>query len=376
MARIPGGPRWVHRIAVSIAIGLILLGLLPLIGRDASRETWVAVGVIVVLALAALRPSAARTYLLLSAALVAAMVSPRIDSLWLTAAALAFLAVALARPTPPTHPARARVGPLAGVAGVIGAVGVIVALVVFGESDQLLPFVVTSLAVGAGAGLLVRSVSRNHELAVEAEHLREEATWLEQRVAMARELHDVVGHHVTAIVVQAEAGQVSDPYAALREIGDLGRRTLAELDALVIQLRDPAGSLTVGAPPRLGDIDELLAEPLRRVGVEVDVALGPDLLLDEADVLTVYRISQEGLTNVAKHSRASRVRVDVVREGADVRVRVVDDGAGVVSGRPRGSGLVGIEERVAPRGGTVDLVGRPGGGTLLDVRLPVGARDH
>lgn len=89
----------------------------------------------------------------------------------------------------------------------------------------------------------------------------------------------------------------------------------------------------------------------------------------------MYWISQEGLTNVAKHSRASRVRVDVVREGADVRVRVVDDGAGVVLGRPRGSGLVGIEERVAPRGGTVDLVGRPGGGTLLDVRLPVGARD-
>ena len=123
---------------------------------------------------------------------------------------------------------------------------------------------------------------------------------------MARELHDVVGHHVTAMVVQAEAGQMADPEAALRNIGDLGRTALGELDALVVHLRDPDSPLVVSAPPRLLDIDELLAVPLRGQGVTVDVRIEAELGLDAVEVLTVYRIAQEALTNVTRHAHATQ----------------------------------------------------------------------
>jgi signal transduction histidine kinase len=89
-------------------------------------------------------------------------------------------------------------------------------------------------------------------------------------------------------------------------------------------------------------------------------------------VLTVYRVVQEGLTNVARHAGARHAWVELSRRGDVLRVRVSDDGVGPGAERARGSGLVGIGERVAARGGRVELVGRPGGGTILDVTLPVG----
>ncbi len=103
------------------------------------------------------------------------------------------------------------------------------------------------------------------------------------------------------------------------------------------------------------------------------VEVADDLDLDELDVLTVYRVAQEALTNVARHARARHAWVEVSRQDDVVRIRVSDDGAGPPAERGRGSGLVGIEERVAARGGRVELVGRPAGGTILDVSLPVGA---
>ena len=128
----------------------------------------------------------------------------------------------------------------------------------------------------------------------------------------------------------------------------------------------------MSAPPRLLDIDELLGEPLRGSGVAVDVRLDEQLGLDERDVLTVYRIAQEALTNVARHARARRAWVELCRDGDRVRLRVSDDGVGPRAERTRGSGLLGIEERVTARGGSWELVERPGGGALLEVRLPIG----
>jgi signal transduction histidine kinase len=173
------------------------------------------------------------------------------------------------------------------------------------------------------------------------------------------------------MVVQAESGQLADPQEALRTIAEVGRTALTELDSLVVHLRDPGAPLTVTAPPRLLDIDELLADPLRRAGVDVDVQIEEGLELDEPTLLTVYRITQEALTNIARHAGAGHAWVALVREGEYVRLRVGDDGVGQSSGRTRGSGLLGIEERVAVRGGRMELTGRPGGGTMLDVSLPV-----
>lgn len=174
------------------------------------------------------------------------------------------------------------------------------------------------------------------------------------------------------MVVQAEAGRLGDPHEALQTIGDLGRTALKELDSLVVHLRDPDAPLTVNAPPRLLDIDELLAEPLRRSGVQVDVTVDDGLGLNEIDVLAVYRIVQEALTNVARHAAARHTWIEMSRADDQIRVRVSDDGVGPPAQHPaRGSGLLGIEERVIPRGGSMELVGRPGGGSILDVILPV-----
>jgi len=343
-----------------VAVVLVVVGLLATTGGDygTNAEIYFALTLIPLLCLAAIRPGPARPYLLAAGALLAAMWSPGLEPLWLTAIGLVFLAVLL-------DPRRS---PYAG--WVAGAVGATMSLVIYGNPDQL-PFLVLSVAVGGGAGLLVRSLGRAHELEGETEELRGQAAWLEQRTSVARELHDVVGHHVTAMVVHAEAGQVADPHEALRVIAGLGRTALSELDSLVVHLRDPGAPLTVSAPPRLLDIDELLAAPLRRAGIRVDVHLGPDLGLDDADVLTIYRIAQEGLTNVARHAGATRAAVEVTRSGGLVRLRVSDDGSGLPAERSRGSGLLGIEERVSGRGGSVRLADGPGGGTVLDVSLPV-----
>jgi len=297
------------------------------------------------------------TALAAGAGAVAAWV-PDAVFLWPALAALVFVAVAEDLHDQPW------------VGWVGGLTGSVFSLVLFPDNANLAPFFATALG-GAGA-MLLRSTVRTRELVGEAEQLRGQAEWMEQRTSVARELHDVVGHHVTAMVVQAEAGQVADPHEALRTIGELGRTALAELDSLVVHLRDPGAPLSVSAPPRLLDIDELLAEPLRRSGVAVEVRLDDQLGLDERDVLTIYRIAQEALTNVARHARARRAWVALGRDGDRVRLSVSDDGVGPRAERTRGSGLLGIEERVTARGGSWELAERPGGGTLLDVRLPFG----
>ena len=202
--------------------------------------------------------------------------------------------------------------------------------------------------------------------------LRGKAAWLEQRTSLARELHDVVGHHVTAMVVQAEAGQMGDAQAALRNIGDIGRKALGELDALVVHLRDPNARLAVSAPPRLLDIDELLAEAAAWQGVKVAVRLDAELGLDEVGVLTVYRIAQEALdqrhpprTRRARLGRADPVRRPGPAAGQRRRRRAAP-------ASPRAAPACSASRNALPRvGGSWDLSQRPGGGTVLDVSLPV-----
>jgi signal transduction histidine kinase len=251
-----------------------------------------------------------------------------------------------------------------------GLVGSVFSLVLTPEGEGPAPFI--GVLVGGLGGLLVRSRMQGRALEREAGLLRGQAQWLEQRTAVARELHDVVGHHVTAMVVQAEAGLVGDPRPALETIADAGRNALTELDALVVHLRDPGAPLVVSAPPRLSDVDELLAAPLRHSGVVVEVRVEPRLVLPEATVLAVYRIAQEAMTNIARHARARHAWVDLTQAGSSVHLRVADDGIGPHPSPQRGSGLLGIEERVAGLGGHWSLAQRPGGGTTVDVHLPMG----
>jgi len=348
-------PFLVRRVTYGAAGGAVVVSMLAAVGSGTtSYAVSAVVPVGVVLSLPSRRWRA--TILAAGAGFVAALTFSDSTSLWLAVAALVFGSIAEDQ----------RAVPWVGWVG--GLLGSVLSLVLSSEPN-ISPFVGT--LVGGGAAVLLRSRLRTIELGEEAEELRGQAAWFEQRTNVARELHDVVGHLVTAIVVQAEAGQVSDPGRALRSIGDLGRTALGELDALVVHLRDPSAALTVSAPPRLLDIEELLAEPLRRQGVAVVVRLEPEPGLDEGGVLTVYRIAQEALTNVARHARASHAWVELVRDGGRVHLRVSDDGVGPAHVPGRDSGLLGIDERVTARGGTWEIRERPGGGTMLDVQLPV-----
>ncbi len=342
-----------------MAGAVTVLSMLTSAAAESETDSWFAALFIPVAVLLSLPRREWRAPALAAGAAVVAAFTPDAVFLWPAVAALVFVAVAEDLRDP------AWIGWIGGFAGSL------VSLQLFQFESNAAPFLAT--CVGGGLGLLLRTWMRAQELTGEAEELRDHAAWLEQRTAVARELHDVVGHHVTAMVVQAEAGKVGDPEDALTAIGELGRTALAELDSLVVHLRDPGAPMTVSAPPRLLDIDELLAAPLRRAGTEVEVRLGADLEIDDADVLTLYRVAQEALTNVARHAGARHVWVDVGRVGPAVRLRVSDDGGGLPAERQRGSGLLGIEERVSGRSGSVELTDRPGGGTMLTVSLPVAA---
>jgi signal transduction histidine kinase len=201
---------------------------------------------------------------------------------------------------------------------------------------------------------------------------------LRQRNELARELHDAVGHHVSAIVIQAQAGRAlaaSHPdraLATLETIEEAASRTLEEMRAMVGLLRD--GAEPDFAPqPRLADIERLA----RSVGgwPRVDVQMAGNLSgLSPGLGVALYRIAQEAVTNAVHHARdATRITVHVADEDEQVRLTVHDDGAANGTGRtPPGYGLVGMAERASLLGGTLQAGPDPDGGWTVDAVLPKG----
>lgn len=196
-----------------------------------------------------------------------------------------------------------------------------------------------------------------------------------EREALARELHDTVAHHVSAIVVQAQAGQavaVSDPSRAvgvLALIEEEAARTLEEMRVIVHALR--AGAAAELAPLHcLDDLDGLrrIGGASMRVSVHVDPALGE---LSPAVGAAVFRIAQESVTNAVRHARrATQTQVQVAATDAGVRVSIVDDGAPATPSGG-GFGLQGMAERAALLGGRLEAGPRPGGGWQVVAELPV-----
>jgi signal transduction histidine kinase len=201
---------------------------------------------------------------------------------------------------------------------------------------------------------------------------------LRQRNQLARELHDTVGHHVSAIAIQAQAGRAlaeSHPdraLATLETIEEAASRTLEEMRAMVGVLRD--GAEPDFAPhPGVAAIEQLA----RSVGgwPRVDVQLSGDLDdLDPSVGVALYRIAQEGVTNAVRHARhATRAIVHVADEGERVRLTVRDDGDGGATGHTApGYGLVGMAERASLLGGTLQAGPDPDGGWTVDAVLPKG----
>jgi signal transduction histidine kinase len=203
-----------------------------------------------------------------------------------------------------------------------------------------------------------------------------------ERARIARELHDVVAHSVGLMTVQAGAANLvsgKDPDAALSSLSSIertGRQALGELRRLLGVLRtegDEGGELT--PQPGLDRLDELVAE-IEEAGVEVAVTVEGDLHdLPTALALSAYRILQEGLTNVLKHS-GRRARADVVvrRTQRELMLEIADDGGGVpasASRMPGGHGLIGMRERVAVFGGRMSMGPRRGGGFYVRTEIPL-----
>jgi signal transduction histidine kinase len=202
----------------------------------------------------------------------------------------------------------------------------------------------------------------------------------EERARIARELHDVVGHSVSVMTVQASGVRrllrpdQEREREALLVVEQAGREALAEMRRLVGVLRRPEEAPALAPQPSLQHLDRLV-EQAREAGLPVDVQIEGDPTELAAGVdLTAYRLVQEGLTNAMKHAQATRAEVTVRYVGDAVELVVSDNGRGFSDGKAEsgGHGLVGMRERVAVYGGDLQAGPRPEGGYILHARLPTG----
>ena len=229
--------------------------------------------------------------------------------------------------------------------------------------------------------LIVRRVVRDRDeradLAERERDLTAQEAVLEERARIARELHDVIAHTVTVMVVQAQAGPdlLADPARVRGAFGAIeasGREALTELRRLLGVLRTDDERLAVGPQPGLGSL-EALVEELRTAGRRVDLRIeGAPVDVPPGVDLSAYRIVQEALTNMLKHAGEAEAEV-IVRYGeTTVELEVVDNGAGAgaAAGSP-GHGLIGMRERVALYGGVLEAGARNGHGYAVRARLPL-----
>ena len=208
---------------------------------------------------------------------------------------------------------------------------------------------------------------------------------VEERTRIARELHDVIAHNVSVMVVQASAGDElfdTDPERAresLRSVAATGRAALTELRRLLGVIRaeeEPGGGPSYAPQPGIDYLDELVRQ-VKETGLAVELSvLGEPRELPEGVGLCAYRIVQEALTNTLKHAGASRANVSLRYVDDALELQVVDDGRGVRTGNgdgePGGHGLIGMRERVALFGG--ELTAQPRGaehGYEVRARLPL-----
>ena len=332
------------------------------------------------------------------AALVAALAVMR------TSLEGAFIAVLVASYSAAVYGSRrlTRILLVAAVAAILG-IGILDA---FGADTWLRArYPIPTILAAAGAwlvGLVVRKqldaraehiaalAERAELLAAKQEESERRAT-LAERLRIARELHDIVAHHLSVVVIQAQGAQRiadKDPAratAAMADVERTGRTALEEMRRLLGLLRtgETAAAMPDGAyvpPLGLADVDDL-AERLRRAGLDITVVRRGEAPEVPEDVgLTVYRIVQEALTNVLKHAGPAVVTVELAlthEQGADqLGVTVTDDGRGASAALEAppgaGRGTAGMRERVAVLGGRLSVGPQPGGGFRVHATIPLG----
>jgi two-component system, NarL family, sensor histidine kinase UhpB len=193
-----------------------------------------------------------------------------------------------------------------------------------------------------------------------------------ERRRIAQELHDQIGQNLTAVVLELkrvrariDAGEGD----ALADAQELARESLEELRRISYELR-PAALDDLGLASALASLCSGIE---RRAGITVELTVGDDVpALDGQVELAVYRVAQEALTNAARHARCTAVEVSLVPAGADVHLRVADNGIGMDGSFP-GGGLRGMRERAVSIGATLDTRPRADGGVEVSLRVPVAA---
>ncbi|MGL4178507.1 MAG: sensor histidine kinase [Dermatophilaceae bacterium] len=242
-----------------------------------------------------------------------------------------------------------------------------------------------SAAVGLGARRQERIMTQlraQHDQLVALQRRETEAALVTERARIAREVHDVVAHHVSALLIQAQAAQrqaaATGPGEAGRwqEVTDAARVILHSMRRLVGLLRtvddgrDDLAAASRSPQPTLADLPAL-ADRTRGVGLDVALELPEQLgdIVPEVQ-LAGYRIAQEAVTNVLRHASASRAVVRVSREDGALLLEIEDDGQ-LTGEFHAGTGLIGMRERAASLGGHLDVVARPGSGLRVHAWLPL-----
>jgi signal transduction histidine kinase len=270
-----------------------------------------------------------------------------------------------------------------GLAIVLGGAAIIVYNNPNAASGEFV-FTPVLFAIGWLAGFALRGRAEQAEAAemraALAEREREAAARIavaEERARIARELHDIVAHAVSVMVLQVGAVRHELPQTleggrdALMSVEQAGRTALTEMRRLLGAMRDDGEDAELAPQPGLDNLDNLL-ERVGRAGLPVRLHIdGERFPLPRAIDLSAYRIVQEGLTNALKHAHASRADV-IVRYGTDdLQIEVRDDGDGGSTSNGLGHGLVGVRERVKIYGGEMSAGKATGGGFILSARLPL-----
>ncbi len=225
------------------------------------------------------------------------------------------------------------------------------------------------------AGRIVRR-RRLNEARLEREKEAAEAAIVEERARIARELHDVVAHAISVIVLQARGGrklideEPEEARQALDAIERTASQALVEMRRLLGLLRESDEQLVLAPQPTLARLDDLVRQ-VREAGLPVELAVeGEPAELPPGVDLSAYRMVQEALTNALKHAGPATARVTVRYAEGELDLEVSDNGAGSGNGDGAGQGLAGIRERVAVFGGDVEAGSRPEGGYAVRARLP------
>ena len=271
-----------------------------------------------------------------------------------------------------------------GLAIVLGSIVIVVDNIPGPQLTSDLVFIPFRFVVAWVAGLALRvsavQVEAAEMRAILAEREREAAARIavaEERARIARELHDIVAHAVSVMVLQIGAVRhklpktLDEDKEALRAVEQTGRSALGQMRHLLGAMRHEGQDLELTPQPGLDDLDALVEE-VGRAGLPVRLHVdGDGSQLPRAVDLSAYRIIQEGLTNVLKHAHASHADVTVHYGMNDVRIEVRDDGRGASTTDGLGHGLVGMRERVKIYGGEMRTGTAAGGGFVLDTRLPL-----